>query len=217
MNFSQVFESAASGSTPQKRPTLTAANSTSPSSSSKFVPFSTAERSSCVSSSSLSSAPETSGNSKPAFAALLCSLSARQRAGSERATESIASAVVRWPFSCRLSLSQLTSTCSLSSARVFENTCGWRKMSFRTTWSVTSSVVKRPASSSMWMLKSTCISTSPSSSFISSGSSRSKASAASYASSRKLRRFDSCVCSRSHGHPPGARRMRRMSTRSSYV
>ena len=69
MNFSQVPLTAVSGSTPQKRPTFTAANSTSPSSSSTLVPSRTACRSSAVSSSSLSSAPETSANSKPALAA----------------------------------------------------------------------------------------------------------------------------------------------------
>ena len=170
---------ASSGSTPAKRPTFTAANSTSPSSSRTPRPHSTASRSSRTSSSSLQSAPEISGQSKPAPAAFFCSFSARHSPGRLRATLSMASAVVFCPFSSRLSCSQLSRTDSGFSSPAPANTWGCRNSSFLTTPSTTSSMVKRPRSRSMSAWNTTCISTSPSSSRSMVALSRSMASAAS--------------------------------------
>ena len=58
-------------------------------------------------------------------------------------------------------------------------TWGWRYTSFFATPSTTSSMVKRPASDSIWVWNATCISTSPSSSHMAWGSSRSMASSTS--------------------------------------
>lgn len=70
------------------------------------------------------------GKFKAGLGGLALELVRAPEGGSERATASIASAVVCWPFSCRLSASQFTRTSSLVSAAAVPKTWGWRKMSF---------------------------------------------------------------------------------------
>ena len=63
-----------------------------------------------------------------------------------RATLSMASAVVRCPFSRRFWASQADRAPSASPAVCSPNTWGWRKISFRQIPSTTSSKVNRPSS-----------------------------------------------------------------------
>ncbi|CPU66036.1 Uncharacterised protein [Mycobacteroides abscessus] len=92
-----------------------------------------------------------------------------------------------------------------SVASASANTCGWRRTSFAARSAATSSTVNGSGSSlAMRAWNSTCRSRSPSSSRIPARSSVSMASASSCASSRRYRTSETCVCSRSHGHPPGA-------------
>ena len=179
MNLSVAPLRASSVSTFTKRETLTAEKSRSPSSSSTLVPSATAVFSSSSSSASLSRAPDTSGQSKPAFFAFFCTFSARHRAGRERATASSASVLVACPFSFRLSSSQLERTSPVPETDTSPKTWGWRKMSFLQMPSATASRSKRPASCSMRAWNTTWSNTSPNSSFRCSGLPSSMASTAS--------------------------------------
>ena len=160
---------------------MTTEKSRSPSSSAQASSPSAriASRSSAVSSSTLSSAPETSGQSKPTFAAFCCTFWLRINAGNALLTLCSTSVCVFCAFVFFLIASQLVSTSSVPSTVTEPNTCGWRSTIFFASPSTTSEKSNRPSSSSISEWKSTCNRTSPSSSCNRTGSSVSMASTAS--------------------------------------
>ena len=142
------------------------------------------------------------GHSNPTFAALDCNRTARANPG--RASGTPSSADSR-RFSCCFTCSQLRSTSSAVCAWPSPNTWGCRRISFSVMPFTTGIKSNRPSSAAIWAYSTTCNNRSPSSSAIPILSSASIASKTSNVSSSVKGSMVFKVCSRSQGHPSGAR------------
>src|SRR5581483_4238811 len=205
-NLWPATRSASSGLTLSLRASATMANSRSPTSSNaSSAPLASA--SSRASSTTASAAVIGDAKSNPTRAARFWRPSVHASAGSVLGTRS----TTDWSLPARrasstFACSQLRSTSSAFATATSPKTCGWRATIFAAAASDTSAAVKRPSSAAISACIATCSSTSPSSSLIFASSRVSIASSSSYVSSSRYGRSESCVCSRSHGHPSGARR-----------
>src|SRR5439155_2863653 len=155
------------------------------------------------SSSSMSSGRSRRGGTSFTRAARSCIRSAAKRAGSPRGTPGSRD-FGSSPCSSRLIASHCARRSPPAIARP-ANTCGCRRMSFSFRRRATSRASKVPSSRAISPWSTICSSRSPSSSRRRAGSPESRAARASYASSSRCGLSDACVCSRSHGHPFGAR------------